>query len=161
MVPSLASCDFNRLPNAPLSSGEFLLFAEAVTRRSRDAIRILFENAEDETALPAIPLPQKWRDSQRGFLWIEEAAPEGYSVIGAAVFQYFDDWVDETGNNVDPGWELAGVWFSPSSRRKGFLSRKWPWFLLEFGAFHVHDPNYKMKSFLKKIAHPGTPKIVG
>ena len=52
------------------------------------------------------------------------------------------------------GWHLSCVWIAPAYRRKGVLSKRWPWFVLQYGWFTVEHPlSEAMEAFLFKVHH--------
>jgi hypothetical protein len=73
------------------------------------------------------------------FLWPhQEAADSGdeflVPMVGACCFRW-REWQD-----APDGWALQWAWFHPWHRRRGLLSRSWPAFRQEFGAFLVEPP---------------------
>jgi hypothetical protein len=65
--------------------------------------------------------------------------------IGACCFRW-RKWAD-----APPGWALAWVWFHPYERRRGHLTRAWPYFRARFGDFIAEPPlSPAMQAFMLK-----------
>lgn len=82
----------------------------------------------------------------RGHLFI---TPDGV-VEGAACFRrrQYKNW-------PEPRWTMDWIWLIPRARRQGLLTRRWPAFLAEYGAFYVEGPRSDaMKAFLAKHGDP-------
>jgi hypothetical protein len=82
------------------------------------------------------------------FLWQCRLAGEENRVLGACCFQ--DRQLDDTPH----AWSLQWVWLHPFERRRGHLSRAWPYFAARFGPFYVEPPwTDAMQAFLTKKNH--------
>ena len=56
--------------------------------------------------------------------------------------------------NSGPNWALDWVWFHPFERRRGHLSRAWPFLLQMYPDFKISEPvSDAMQAFLNKIGH--------
>ena len=74
------------------------------------------------------------------------------NVTNYAVGAVFFDWVQ--GKNYPPCHVLEWVWLHPFLRRRGHLSKIWPYFTQRFGSFHVSHPrSYAMEKMLEKVGY--------
>lgn len=77
----------------------------------------------------------------RAYLWWSQ----DNEAIGACCFRW-REYSDHA-----PGWGLQWIWFHPYERRKGHLSRSWPYFKQRFKDFQVESPiSTAMGNFMVK-----------
>jgi hypothetical protein len=86
-------------------------------------------------------------DGHRAYLWVQPGTLEHGKVkaIGACCFRW-REW-----EGAPPSYGLQWVWFHPHERRKGYLTKAWPYFQKRFGKFIPESPlSIGMKRFLLK-----------
>lgn len=90
-------------------------------------------------------LPPSVDWAARGFLFADDTGTFGAgALVGACAFRW-QEWAD-----APHSWSLRWVWLAPKVRRKGILSRKWPYFRERFGDFHIEQPlSDAMSAFLQ------------
>lgn len=79
---------------------------------------------------------------------LEEERPTPHRAIGAACFRHrkFED--------IGECWSLDWAWVHPYSRRQGILSKHWPHFRQQHGAFHLAKPlSYAMERFVEEASN--------
>jgi hypothetical protein len=69
--------------------------------------------------------PEEGPDKARAFLFVDAQSV----IAGACAFH----WMVYT--NAPHAWSLSWVWLEPRFRRRGFLTRAWPFFTEQFGNF--------------------------
>lgn len=83
-------------------------------------------------------------DHVRAFLWTTESSKRERSAIGACCFRL-------RGPTGQAYWRLEWIWIVPDRRRKGLLTKTWPFFKLTFGDFFPASPlSDSMIAFLRK-----------
>jgi len=64
--------------------------------------------------------------------------------------------------NSRPNWTLDWVWFHPFARRRGHLTRAWPFLLQMYPDLKISEPpSDAMRAFLNKNGHAKIPKGQG
>ncbi len=82
-----------------------------------------------------------------GFLFPGAGSDED-AMAGACCFR-------RRGEGDAAAWWLDWIWMAPPYRRRGILSRHWPWFLERFGLFHLGHPlSGAMLAFAGSVGHP-------
>jgi hypothetical protein len=88
--------------------------------------------------------PRQGPDKSRAFLFVDDRSV----IAGAYAFQ----WLVYT--DAPSGWTGDWVWLAPRFRRRGILTKAWPYFTELFGGFHLERPlSRAMAAFVTKIGH--------
>ena len=91
-------------------------------------------------------------DGHRAYLWTDPQTLKNdkETVIGACCFRW-RRWKDVPADFPAESYCLQWLWLHPYQRRKGVLSKAWPYFLARFDPFVPEGPHSPaMEAFLRK-----------
>jgi hypothetical protein len=96
-------------------------------------------------------------DGHRAYLWTDPTCLNDgkQTVCGACCFR-FRRWSNAPKDFPDESYALQWIWLHPYLRRKGLLTKAWPYFLKRFHPFVPEGPfSPAMEAFLRKQKYDG------
>ena len=122
-----------------------------VLRRAVECIAYYFRRELEYDFLQYCSLEME-DDGHRAFLWTDPQTlrDEKETVIGACCFRW-RQWKDVPADFPAETYGMQWIWLHPYQRRKGVLSKAWPYFLARFDPFVPEPPHSPtMEAFLRK-----------
>ena len=84
-----------------------------------------------------------------GFLFNDDTGTFGHGSIAGACAIHWTEFADAPAQ-----WSMIWVWIAPKARRRGILSRRWPFLKKRFGNFHLSKPlSDPMAKFVNKVSN--------
>lgn len=135
------------LPESPRGLREFVETFAKHFRRELQFDFVPFEADETTHSIGYIPYETYLFHEVANDLF-ESGKPAKHRCIGACGFRWYE-WSD-----APASWSFQWVWFHPSFRTRGHLSKAWPYFIQKYGSFHLQQPfSAAMEKFLEKHPH--------